>query len=111
MLAMTTGVFTAKFCGQSLKFMVDMGSELNLIPEHLLSISRLALDFAGSQWSLKGVNGDPVGFCSCCMDVEVQIGWHDFDHHFFISHKDMRGHNVLLGQPWIQWYTVRIDYD
>ena len=111
MLVMTTGIFTAKFCGQSLKFLVDMGSELNLIPEHLLSISRLALDFAGSQWSLKGVNGDPVGFCSCCMDVEVQIGWHDFDHHFFISHKDMRGHNVLLGQPWIQWYTVRIDYD
>ena len=111
MLAMTTGVFTAKFCGQSLKFMVDMGSELNLIPERLLLISGLALDFAGSQWSLKGVNGDPVGLCGCCMDVEVQIGSHCFDHHFFISCKDMRGHDVLLGQPWIQWYAARINYN
>ena len=111
MLAMTTGVFTAKFCGQSLKFMVDTGSELNLIPERLLSISGLALDFAGSQWSLKGVNGDPVGLRGCCMDVEVQIGSHRFDHHFFVSREDMRGHDVLLGQPWIQWYAARIDYD
>ena len=108
MLAMTTGVFTAKFCSQSLKFMVDMGSELNLIPEWLLSISGLALDFAGSQWSL---NGDPVRLWGCCMDVEVQIGSHQFDHHFFVSCEDMRGHDILLRQPWIQWYAAWIDYN
>lgn len=111
MLAMTTGVFTAKLCGQMIKFMVDTGSELNLIPERLLTLPGLALDFEGSRWALKGVNGAPVGLKGCCMDVPVQIGHHDFDHHFFVSREDMRSHDAILGQPWIQWYAARIDFD
>ena len=89
MLAMTTGTFTAKLCGQTVKFMVDTGSELNLIPERLLTFPGLALDFEGSRWALKGVNGAPVGLKGCCMDVPVQIGQHDFDHHFFVSREDI----------------------
>ncbi|KAJ3487664.1 hypothetical protein NLJ89_g11690 [Agrocybe chaxingu] len=111
LLAMTTGIFTAKFCDQSAKFMIDTGSELNLIPERLLSIPGLALDFEGSRWALKGINGAPVALRGCCMDVPVRIGVHNFDHHFFVSREDMRGHDVILGQPWIQWYAAQIDYD
>ncbi len=105
MLAMTTGTFTAKLCGQTIKFMVDTGSELNLIPERLLTFPGLALDFEGSRWALKGVNGAPVGLKGCCMDVPVQIGQHDFDHHFFVSRRtcvittlfwDSRGSNGTL---------------
>lgn len=111
LLAMTTGVFSAKMCGQIIKFMVDTGSELNLIPERLLTLPGLALDFEGLRCALKGVNGSPVGLKGCCMDVAVQIGQHNFDHHFFVSREDMRSHDAILGQPWIQWFAACIDFD
>ncbi|KAI0040409.1 hypothetical protein FA95DRAFT_1649566 [Auriscalpium vulgare] len=110
--AMTTGIFTASMAGKNVALMVDTGSELNLIPERLVSMLGLPLDYDGSRWALKGVHGDAVRLLGCCKDVELSIGGHSFDHHFFVSSTEPGGKfDVILGQPWIQYFAARIDYE
>ncbi|KIJ30712.1 hypothetical protein M422DRAFT_267761 [Sphaerobolus stellatus SS14] len=111
LLAMTTGIFLAKLYSHTVKFMVDCGSELNLFPDRLLSLPGMTLDYEGSKWSLKGVNGGPSQLRGCSMDTEIELGGHRFDHHFFVTQEDMTNHDVILGQPWLQGYTARMDYD
>lgn len=95
--------------------MVDTGSELNLIPERVVNETGLPLDFEGSKWALKGVHGDPVRLLGCVKDVDIVIGGHNFGHHFFVQASAPEGEpgkfDVILGQPWIQWFASRIDYD
>ncbi|KIJ48116.1 hypothetical protein M422DRAFT_248297 [Sphaerobolus stellatus SS14] len=91
LLAMTTGIFLAKLYGHRVRFMVDCGPELNIFPDRLLSLPGMTLDYEGSKWLLKGVNGGPSQLRGCSMDAEMEIGTHRFDHHFF--------------------YAARMDYD
>ncbi|KAF8064146.1 hypothetical protein FPV67DRAFT_1671894 [Lyophyllum atratum] len=58
--AMVTGRFEGKFGNVPVYFMVDTGSELNLITSGLYDQTNLALDLDGTRWSLKGINGNPV---------------------------------------------------
>lgn len=111
--AMTTGQFEARLGNlPSVRFMVDTGSELNLMPERLVNEASLPVDFEGSRWALKGVNGGPVRLLGCCMDVPIVIGTHNFDHHFFVKSEDTgTRYDVILGQPWIQWYATQINYN
>ncbi|KAF8996169.1 hypothetical protein BDQ17DRAFT_1330165 [Cyathus striatus] len=111
LLAMTTGVFKGKLYGQTIRFMVDTGSELNLIPDRLLSIPGLALDYEGQKWSLKGINGPSVGLRGVCLGAEITIGAHRFDHHLFVSGENMTSQDCILGQPWAHWFAARIDFD
>ncbi|KAF8984410.1 hypothetical protein BDQ17DRAFT_1437061 [Cyathus striatus] len=111
LLAMTTGVFKGKLYGQTIRFMVDTGSELNLIPDRLLSIPGLALDYEGQKWSLKGINGPSIGLRGVCLGAEITIGAHRFDHHLFVSGENMTSQDCILGQPWAHWFAARIDFD
>ncbi|EIM79438.1 uncharacterized protein STEHIDRAFT_163628 [Stereum hirsutum FP-91666 SS1] len=112
--AMTTGQFSATLAGRPVKFMVDTGSELNLIPEWLVNETGIPLDFEGSKWALKGVHGGPVRLLGCVKDVDIVVGGHNLAHHFFVQATgtgDPGKFDVILGQPWIQWFATRIDYD
>ncbi|KAJ3504975.1 hypothetical protein NMY22_g17741 [Coprinellus aureogranulatus] len=100
----------ARLGGVDVICLVDCGSELNVFSERLLERTGLALDFEGSRWSLKGVNGGPVALRGVCKEVPLIVGGHNFDHHFFITREEMDHHDCILGQPWIQWYAARIDY-
>lgn len=112
--AMTTGQFSATLAGRQVRFMVDTGSELNLIPEWLVNDTGIPLDFEGSKWALKGVHGGPVRLLGCVKDVDILVSGHNFGHHFFVQATgsgDPGKFDVILGQPWIQWFATRIDYD
>jgi hypothetical protein len=37
------------------------------------------------------------------------IGGHRFDHHFFVNSKTGK-QDMILGQPWLQWYMAALLY-
>jgi hypothetical protein len=110
LFAMTTGRFEGTLAGCPIVFMVDTGSELNLISHSLFQQTALALNMDGARWSLKGVNGGPVPLIGCCRDAPVVCGGHRFDHHFFVNREDTGKQDVTLWQPWLQWYSATLAY-
>ena len=109
LFAMTTGRFSGTLAGQDVTFMVDSGSELNLISEDLHGRTGVAIDLDGARWSLKGINSSAVPLVGCCREVPIAIGGHRFDHHFFVNSETGK-QDVILGQPWLQWYTAALLY-
>lgn len=109
-LAFTTGRFEARMAGHKVTFMIDTGSELNLISEAFYRRTSLPMELDGVRWSLKGVNGDAVPLVGLLRNVEVEVGGHRFDHHFFVSSEGTGNQDVILGQPWLIWFSANIGY-
>ncbi|SJL10028.1 uncharacterized protein ARMOST_13410 [Armillaria ostoyae] len=109
--AMATGSFHLTINGTDFTAMIDTGSELNLATVSLPGRCGLAVDFEGMKWSLKGIHGDPERLSGCATDVPLHIGSHDFVHHLFISHQELGKHDIILGQPFLQWFAARLDYE
>jgi hypothetical protein len=110
LFAMTTGRFDGILADFPVKFMVDSGSELNLISNEFYIQTNLSLNLDGAHWSLKGINGGAVPLVGCCHDAPVMLGGHCFDHHFFVSAEGTGKQEVILGQPWLQWYSANLGY-
>lgn len=91
--------------------MIDSGSELNVGGDHLPEAGSLPMDFDGMRWSLKGVNGDFERLRGCAIDVPMRIGGHNFSHHIFISQQSLGKHDIILGQPFLQAFSARLDYE
>ena len=70
----------------------------------------MAIDVDGTRGSLKGINGRPVPLGSCMQDAEIKISGHRFDHHVFVSREGTEKQEIILGQPWLQWYLALIQY-
>ena len=109
-LAFTTGRFEAWLGRHKIVFMLDTGSELNLISESFFWWTSLTMEVNSIQWSLKGVNSDAVPLVSLLQNVEVDISGHWFNHHFFVSSEGTGNQDVILGQPWLVWYMANISY-
>lgn len=109
--AMTTGSMTVTIGGVEFSAMIDCGSELNLAGKSVPTRASLAVDFEGMKWSLKGIHGGPEQLQGCATDVPMKIGRHEFPHHLFVSHQGLGQHDIILGQPFLQWFASRIDYD
>lgn len=107
---MVTGRFKGKFAGIDAVFMIDTGSELNLIAQEFYDRTNLAIDLDGTRWSLKGINGRPVPLGGCVRDAEIKISGRRFDHHMFVSREGTGKQEIILGQPWLQWYSASIQY-
>lgn len=112
LFAMVTGRFPGTFGGIQVFFMVDTGSELNLVSRDCYGRTSLPVDLDGTRWSLKGINGTPVPLGGCVRDVPLTVAGHRFDHHFFVSEEGVGNgkQDVILGQPWLQWYTASLNY-
>ena len=110
LFAMITGRFKGKFAGLDVIFMVDTGSELNLMSQEFYNRTSLAIDLDGTRWSLKGINGRPVPLGGCVRDAEIKISGRRFDHHVFVSREGTGKQEIILGQPWLQWYSASIQY-
>ena len=110
LFAMVTGRFRGKFAGIDVVFMVDTGSELNLMAQEFYDKTNLAIDLDGTRWSLKGINGRPVPLGGCMRDAEIKISGRRFDHHIFVSREGTGKQEIILGQPWLQWYSASIQY-
>ncbi|KAJ3991049.1 hypothetical protein F5050DRAFT_1716409, partial [Lentinula boryana] len=52
-----------------------------------------------------------ISGCISAVDVPIQIGGRNFDHHIFISKHSIGNHDIILGQPFLQEFSARIDYD
>jgi len=110
LFAMITGRFKGKFAGKDVIFMIDTGSELNLMAKEFYDRTSLTIDLDGTRWSLKGINGRPVPLGGCVRDVEIKISGRQFDHHIFVSREGTGKQEIILGQPWLQWYSASIQY-
>jgi hypothetical protein len=110
LFAMVTGRFRGKFAGLDVVFMIDTGSELNLMSQDFYDKTNLAIDLDGTRWSLKGINGRPVPLGGCVCDAEIKISGRRFDHHVFVSREGTGKQEIILGQPWLQWYSASIQY-
>jgi len=110
LFAMVTGCFRGKFAGLDVVFMVDTGSELNLMSQEFYDGTRLAIDLNRTRWSLKGINRWPVPLGGCVRDAEIKISGRRFDHHVFVSREGTGKQEIILGQPWLQWYSASIQY-
>jgi hypothetical protein len=110
LFAMSTGSFEGNMAGRKVTFMVDTGSELNLMSEEFYRQTSLPLDHDGRRWSLKGINGPAVPLVGCVRNSPVDIGGHSFDHHFFVSSEGTGKQEIILGQPWMLWYAADISY-
>ena len=110
LFAMVTGRFRGKFAGLDVIFMIDTGSELNLMAKEFYDRTNLAIDLDGTRWSLKGINGRPVPLGGCVRDAEIKISGRRFDHHVFVSREGTGKQEIILGQPWLQWYSASIQY-
>ncbi|KZT07976.1 uncharacterized protein LAESUDRAFT_698039 [Laetiporus sulphureus 93-53] len=108
--AMACGTVQGKFGTEDCTFLVDSGSELNLITQRVYDRAGVELDSDGSRWSLKGISGEPVRLLGCCRDVSVEIGGERFNHHFFVGLQEYGSHDGILGQPWLQWFSAHIEY-
>ncbi|RDX42281.1 hypothetical protein OH76DRAFT_1488785 [Lentinus brumalis] len=86
------------------------GSELNLASQRLYDPKTMNLDEDGSRWTLRGIGGDPIALLGCALDVPVQLGGCNFDHHFFISTSHYGSHDGILGQPWLSFFAARFEY-
>ncbi|KAF9799041.1 hypothetical protein IEO21_10629 [Rhodonia placenta] len=58
--AMACGFLHGKFGTEQVTFLVDSGSELNLITRRIWEQAGVDMDEDGSLWSLRGINGDSV---------------------------------------------------
>ncbi|KAJ6474946.1 hypothetical protein C8R45DRAFT_834620 [Mycena sanguinolenta] len=110
-LAFATGMITVSIKGQEVRCLVDTGSELNLVSHSLVQSLGLPNDTEGTRWSLSGVNGGSDRLMGLCRDVPMRVGGHNFNHHLFVSRQSPGKQDIILGQPWIQWFSGRIDLD
>ncbi|KAJ7075388.1 hypothetical protein B0H15DRAFT_791897 [Mycena belliarum] len=109
--AMSTGSLSIHIGDTVLTAMIDTGSELNLASASVPQRCNLAVDFEGMKWALKGIHGGPEQLRGCATDVALRIGGHFFAHHLFISHQEIGHHDMILGQPFLQWFAARIEYE
>ncbi|KAJ7182565.1 hypothetical protein C8R43DRAFT_869195 [Mycena crocata] len=109
--AMSTGSITLHIGDVELSAMIDTGSELNLASRSVPTRCHVAVDFEGMKWALKGIHGGPEQLRGCATDVSMKIGGHSFPHHLFISHQELGQHDIILGQPFLQWFAGRLDYE
>jgi len=102
LFAMVTGRFQGKFTRLDVVFMIDTGSELNLMAQEFYNRTNLVIDLDSMCWSLKGINGCPVPLGSCVHNAEIKISGRQFDHHIFVSREGTSKQEIILGQPWLQ---------
>lgn len=109
--AKATGMVKGIFGGEEVTFLIDSGSELNLITRRVWEQTKVPIDEDGSRWSLKGLGGAPIPLIGCARDAPIQIEGKNFDHHFFVSTQEHGRYDGILGQPWLHWFSADIRYD
>ncbi|KAJ3474666.1 hypothetical protein NLI96_g12331 [Meripilus lineatus] len=110
--AMSTGVVEGYFGASKATYLVDCGSELNLVSNQTYQSSNVDLDPGGKHWTLRGINDDPpIRLLGCCKGAPIEISNKFFNHHFFVTPGHPGGYDGVLGQPWLHWYSSRIDFD
>ncbi|KAF5340822.1 hypothetical protein D9758_017071 [Tetrapyrgos nigripes] len=108
---MVTGVMDVRINGVVFKAMIDTGSELNVASHDVPEQGKLLLDFEGMNWSLRGIHGGPECLAGVLADVPIQLGSYMFPHHIFVTrHSIADRYDIILGQPFLQWYACRLDY-
>ncbi|EPS97586.1 hypothetical protein FOMPIDRAFT_52139 [Fomitopsis schrenkii] len=109
-VAMVCGLVQGKFGDEPVTFLIDSGSELNLVAKRVFAHSGVDIDKDGARWTLRGIHGEPVPLVGCCRDAPVTLGGTRFDHHFFVHPGELGRHDGILGQPWLLWFSSRLEY-
>ncbi|KAF8646163.1 hypothetical protein AX16_007368 [Volvariella volvacea WC 439] len=107
---MTTSYFKGKLGNVPMVFIVDLGSEMNLMSGAFYEKTSLTLDIDGHHWFLHGINSELARLAGCVRNALIEIGSHHFNHHFFVNDNGLGSQDVILGQLWLQWYAAEISY-
>lgn len=99
--AMQSGLVQGVFGNEKVMFLIDSGSELNIISRRIWEQTKVPVDTDSSHWTLRGIEGKPVLLIGCCRDAPIQLGGKNFDHHFFVSTREHGPYDGILGQPWL----------
>ncbi|KAL4248785.1 hypothetical protein ABKN59_008346 [Abortiporus biennis] len=110
LLGRQAGIVKGLFGKEEVTFLVDTGSEMNLITKRVWERSQVPIESDGNRWSLKGLGDQPVALLGCCLDAPLQIGGKNFDHHFFVSTREHGQYDGILGAPWLQWFSAEISF-
>jgi len=108
--AMVTEYVTVKINDIQYTCLIDCGSELNVVEGDVIDQTGVPIDFVEMKWSLKGIHGEPERLKGVAKDLQLSIGSRDFPHHFFVTRHLLGRHQIILGQPFLQWYTARLQY-
>ncbi|KAI0026608.1 hypothetical protein K488DRAFT_65748 [Vararia minispora EC-137] len=112
--AMGCGFVSVEINGTRINALIDCGSELNLMPDHILQKADLALAHEGSLWSLRGVSGHSSRLAGCAKDAEIVIGGFSFPHHFLMPEPPrptQQGFDIILGQPFLFFYAAQVTFE
>jgi Retroviral aspartyl protease len=109
-LAMVTAKIQGMIMGQSSTMLIDNGSELNMMVQSTQAKLELPMDPSGKDWILRGVSGHQVNLVGLCWDVPIQVGGVPLPHNFFITSDNIGQKDIILGQPWLFSYSVKIEY-
>ncbi|KAF9505493.1 hypothetical protein BS47DRAFT_1400328 [Hydnum rufescens UP504] len=109
-LAMVTAKIQGMIMGQACTMLIDNGSELNMMVQSTQAKLELPMDPSGKDWILHGVSGHQVNLVGLCRDVPIQVGGVPLPHNFFIMSDNIGQKDIILSQPWLFSYSVRIEY-
>jgi hypothetical protein len=110
--ARIVGLVEGLFGREKVTYLVDSGSELNLITRCVWEqAGDLEIDKDSNHWTLQGLGGSPVQLIGCVRDAPIQLAGKNFDHHFFVSSMEHGPYDGIFGQPWLDWFSVDVSYN
>jgi Retroviral aspartyl protease len=109
-LAMVTAKIQGTIMGQPSTMLIDNGSELNMMVQSTQVKLKLPMDPSGKDWVLRGVSGHQVNLVGLCHNIPIHVGGVPFPHNFFITSDNISQKDIILGQPWLFSYSMRIKY-
>jgi Retroviral aspartyl protease len=109
-LAMVMAKIQGTIMGQTCTMLIDNGSELNMMVQLTQAKLQLPMDPSGHNWVLRGVSSHQVNLVGLCHNVPVQVSRVPLPHNFFITSDNIGQKDIILGQPWLFSYSMRIDY-
>ena len=111
-VAMASGKVVGHINNFEVEMLLDTGSELNLMSADIQRELNLPMDTSKyRKFQVKGINGSPIGLLGICRETPISIGGVRFDHNFFVTSRDTIGERkVVLGQPFMNYHTMKIEY-
>lgn len=110
LFAKSVCAFSGKINGIAVNCMVNTGAKMSLMLSDIYNWLRLAMDTDGQQWSLHRILGSAVSLWGCVTNVPIKVAGKVFQTHVFVSLGSIGQNDVILGQPFLDWFLARMDY-
>jgi hypothetical protein len=108
-VAMASGKVVSHINNYVVEMLLDTGSELNLMSTDIQRELNLPMDT--SKYRKFQVTGSPIELLGTYRETPTSIRGVRFDHNFFVTSGCSIGEwKVVLGQPFMNYHTMKIEY-